>query len=164
MQALLVLLGILVLPAAMAAPEIAVGKAAPPLVAPALDGKRLDLGALRGQVVVLNFWASWCVPCRAEMPMLETFYQRHLKDGVVVLGVSADDAHDRPAVLRALQGITYPAALLVDARPNGFGDPEVLPTTYVIDRAGVIRARLRPTRAGLTEASLSAVVTPLLGP
>jgi len=159
----LALLGSLGAVTAMAASNDEVGRMAPPLVVRALDGKTVDLAALRGQVVVLNVWASWCTPCRAEMPMLDSFYREHAKEGVVVLGMSADDPHDRSAVSHAMQGLTYPAALLVDAKPNGFGDPSVLPTTYIIDRSGVIRARLLPTRGALTAQSLGAVVTPLLG-
>jgi thiol-disulfide isomerase/thioredoxin len=139
-----------------------VGQPAPALVVRQVDGLMLDLAALRGRVIVLNIWASWCVPCRAEMPMLERFYEKHAAAGVTVIGLSADDPHERRAVGRALQGITYPAALMVDAKPNGFGAPQVLPTTYVIGPDGVIRARFLPTRTPLTEDSLDAAVQSLL--
>ena len=139
-----------------------VGQPAPALVVRQLDGHDLDLAALRGQVVILNFWATWCPPCRAEMPVLEAFYQKHAAQGVIVIGLSADDPHERKAVRRAMQGFTYPAALLVDARHNGFGNPQVLPVTYIIGADGIIRARLLPTKGNLTERSLSAAVATLL--
>ena len=139
-----------------------VGKPAPALIVKQLDGHDLDLAALRGKVVVLNFWATWCPPCRAEMPMLEEFYQKHASEGVTVVGLSADDPHERKAVNRAMQGLTYPAALLVDAKPNGFGTPKALPITYIIGPDGVIRARFLPTKKGITEQDLATAVMPLL--
>ena len=139
-----------------------VGNPAPALIVKQLDGRDLDLAALRGKVVVLNFWATWCPPCRAEMPMLEGFYQKHASEGVTVIGLSADDPHERKAVSRAMQGLTYPAALLVDAKPNGFGTPKALPITYIIGPDGVIRARFLPTKKGITEQDLATAVMPLL--
>ena len=139
-----------------------VGQPAPALIVKQLDGNVLDLAALRGKVVVLNFWATWCPPCRAEMPMLEAFYQKHASEGVTVIGLSADDPHERKAVIRAMQGLTYPAALLVDAKPNGFGTPKALPITYIIGPDGVIRARFLPTKKGITEQDLATAVMPLL--
>jgi cytochrome c biogenesis protein CcmG/thiol:disulfide interchange protein DsbE len=139
-----------------------VGQPAPALVVKQLDGRDLDLASLRGKVVVLNFWATWCPPCRAEMPMLEAFYQKHQSEGVTVIGLSADDPHERKVVSRAILGLTYPAALLVDAKANGFGTPRALPITYIIGPDGIIRARLLPTKQGLTEQDLASAVTPLV--
>ena len=141
-----------------------VGQPAPALVVRQLDGHDLDLAALRGKVVIVNFWASWCPPCRAEMPLLEAFYEKHAAEGVMVLGLSADDPHERKAVSKAMHGLTYPAALLSDARSNGFGNPQALPITYIIGTDGVIRARLLPSRTPLTEQLLEAIVEPLLAP
>ncbi len=139
-----------------------VGQPAPPVIVKQLDGRELDLAALRGKVIVLNFWATWCPPCRAEMPMLEAFYRKHESEGVTVIGLSADDPHERKAVSRAMQGISYPAALLVDAKTNGFGTPRALPITYIIGPDGIIRARLLPTKNGLTEQDLANAVISLL--
>jgi len=132
-----------------------VGQTAPLLVVRQLDGRDFDLAALRGKVVVINLWATWCVPCRAEMPMLDAFFRQHQQEGLVLIGVSADDVHDRKDVVKAMQGLAYPAALLADARANGFGSAKVLPITYVIGPEGTIRAKLMPTRGGLTEAELA---------
>jgi len=96
------------------------------------------------------------------MPMLEAFYRKHESEGVTVIGLSADDPHERKAVSRAMQGLSYPAALLVDAKTNGFGTPRALPITYIIGPDGVIRARLLPTKKSLTEQDLANAVTPLL--
>ena len=139
-----------------------VGQPMPTLIVKQLDGHDLDLAALRGKVVILNFWATWCPACRAELPVLEAFYEKHASEGVMVIGLSADDPHERKAVTRALQGVAYPVALLVDAKVNAFGNPAVLPMTYVIGADGTIRTRLLPTKGGLTEQALAAAVAALL--
>jgi thiol-disulfide isomerase/thioredoxin len=142
---------------------VEVGQAAPALIVKLLDGRELDLAALRGKIIVLNFWATWCAPCRAEMPALDAFYGRYRAEGLEVLGVSADDAHDRKDVIKVMQGFGFPAALLNDAKVNGFGAPQALPLTYVIDRRGIVRAILTPLKTPITDKSLTNIVMPLLG-
>src|SRR4029077_18107623 len=88
-----------------------VGAAAPELVVVQLDGRTFDLAKQRGKVVSVNFWATWCSPCRAEMPLLDSFYQRYRARGVELIGMSVDDAQDRAAVVRVMQQRSYPAAL-----------------------------------------------------
>lgn len=156
------ILAFLLVPQRSVAASDDVGQPAPALIVKQLDGTELDLAALRGKVVVLNFWATWCPPCRAEMPMLEAFHRKHESEGVTVIGLSADDVHERKAVSRAMQGLSYPAALLADAKTNSFGTPRALPITYIIGPDGVIRARLLPTKKGLTEQDLATAVMPLL--
>lgn len=141
------------------APEV--GQPAPALVAAQLDGRVFDLASLRGKVVIVNFWATWCAPCRAEMPLLDSFYQRYHAQGLELLGVSVDDASDRAEVVRVMQKFSYPAALGASAKVNGFGPPLAVPVTWIIDRAGVLRARLFAGTA-VTEQSLSQSVLPLL--
>ena len=145
---------------ALAAPEI--GRAAPPLVVQQLDGREFDLGSRRGNVVVLNVWATWCPPCRAEMPALDAFYRQHHDDGVEVIGLSADDPRDRKSVVKAMQGLSYPAALASDAKVDGFGSPTTLPMTYVVGSDGIVAAILKPGKSAITEESLTRVVLPLL--
>lgn len=162
-----VLIGLVTLaPLLMATPSSAatdeVGRATPALVVKQLDGRELDLTALRGKVVILNIWATWCPPCRAEMPMLDAFYRQHQSEGVVLVGLSADELHDRKDVVKVMQGLAYPAALLKEAKVNGFGAPRALPITYVIDADGIMRARRLPGRGPLTEAELTGLVVPLL--
>jgi cytochrome c biogenesis protein CcmG/thiol:disulfide interchange protein DsbE len=141
----------------------AVGQAAPPLVARSFTGATLDLAALRGQVVVLNFWASWCGPCREEMPLLDALNREYHDRGVVVVGLSADDRHDRPDAVGAARAVSYFTGLLSDASVNGFGAPQVLPLTYIIAPTGLISAVLSANRGPLSAVQLRAAVDAALG-
>jgi peroxiredoxin len=158
--------GLLVLAASgsSATAAVDVGQPAPQLAVEELDGHAFDLGALRGKVVVVNYWATWCPPCRAEMPALDAFYRHYHARGVEMIGLSADVPRERDAARKMMEGFAYPAAMLRDARPNGFGRPPALPITYVIDTAGVVRAKFQPDETGVTEQSLAAAVLPLLPP
>lgn len=147
--------------AVRAGPEV--GQPAPALVVRRLDERSFDLAALRGHVVLVNVWATWCGPCRAEMPALNAFYARHHAAGLELLGLSIDDRRDLGEVRKVMQRFAYPAALAAGATRNGFGDPFAVPITYVIDRAGVLRARLLPRgNGGLSEQELEQAVSPLL--
>ena len=134
---------------------------APALRAPQLDGQTFDLAAERGKVVIVNFWASWCGPCRAEMPLLNRFYLAHRAQGLAVIGVSVDEIHDRKQVLEIMRQFAYPAVLAATAKTNGFGPPLAVPMTWIIDPAGVVRARL-VSASGVTEQTLTQTVLPLL--
>jgi cytochrome c biogenesis protein CcmG, thiol:disulfide interchange protein DsbE len=142
--------------AVLAAPGAEVGQPAPALVV-----TEFDLAAQKGKVVIVNYWASWCSPCRAEMPALDAFYQRYRAQGLVLIGVSVDAAADRPAVVAIMQKLGYPAALAAGAKVNGFGPPLAVPMTWIIDSRGIVRARL-VSGSAVTEQSLSQAVLPLL--
>ena len=138
------------------------GQPAPALVIEELNGNTFDLAAQRGKVTIVNFWATWCPPCRKEMPALDAFYRRYHAQGLEMIGLSADRPHDRSEVIKVMQSFSYPAAMVDDAKSDGFGDPSALPVTYVVDRNGVVRAKLTPDQTPVTEKSLSAAVLPLL--
>lgn len=141
----------------------AVGETAPPLVARAFTGATIEIAALRGQVVVLNFWASWCVPCREEMPLLDALSREYRDRGVVVAGLSADDRHDRKYAVAAARSVSYFTGLLSEAPSNGFGSPQVLPLTYIIARTGMVSAVLSANRGALSASQLRAAVDVALG-
>ena len=145
--------------ATTAARSAEVGQQAPALVAEQLDGRRFDLAALRGSVVIVNFWATWCGPCRAEMPLLNRFYLAHRAQGLALIGVSVDDRQDRKEVVEVMRQFGYPALLAATAKSNGFGPPLAVPMTWVIDTQGVVRARIVST---VTEQALEQAVLPLL--
>jgi thiol-disulfide isomerase/thioredoxin len=146
-------------PGPAAADGAAVGQPAPALIAPRLDGKTFDLAAERGKVVIVNFWATWCGPCRAEMPLLNSFYLEHRAQGLALVGVSVDDRHDQKEVVGVMRQFAYPAVLAATARVDGFGPPLAVPMTWVIDAQGVVRARLV---SAVTEQALEQAVLPLL--
>jgi cytochrome c biogenesis protein CcmG/thiol:disulfide interchange protein DsbE len=139
-----------------AAPEI--GDAAPPLVLTALDGTVIDLAKLRGKVLLVNFWATWCAPCRKEMPTFDAFYRRHRGGNFELVGISIDFARDIAKMRKAATPLAYPIAWIKDISVNGFGDPDGVPITYVIDADGIIRDKFIAVPSKL----LNDVVVPLL--
>jgi peroxiredoxin len=105
-----------------------------------LNGKSWTLKDLKGKVVLLNFWATWCPPCRKEMPDLETLYHRFGPQGLVILGIDDEEAEKvRPFI--AQQEITYPVLLDPDRKVNTLFGIEGIPKTFVYDRDGKIVAQ-----------------------
>ena len=135
-------------------------QAAPDFRVTTLDGSPVTPASLRGKVVLLNFWATWCPPCRVEMPGFQDVYDEHRADGFVVLGVSTDRA-GRDPVREFLQenGITYPVAMANGEIVNAYGGARVLPTSFLIDREGRIRHEVR---GYFTEVALRQAVRRLL--
>jgi peroxiredoxin len=162
--AVALLAGRLALQSAVAGAVPAIGQPAPALIARQFDGQTIDLAALRGHVVVLNFWASWCAPCRAEMPALDALAREFQGRGVMLIGLSADDPHDRRDALKAAKALSYSLGMLSEAQRNDFGAPRSLPLTYVIGADGVIRTVLSANRGTVSAATLRAAVIALLPP
>lgn len=120
------------------------GSPAPALTVRTLRGDTVSLAGLRGKVVLVNFWATWCPPCRAEIPGFEKVYEEKRQSGLVVLGISTDDNGPVPVAGFLVQrGITYPVAMSSPAIERMFGGIDALPTTFLIDRAGRIRYQVR---------------------
>ncbi len=120
------------------------GTAAPALSVRTLRGDSMSLAGLRGKVVLVNFWATWCPPCRSEMPGFQAVYQEKKDSGLVILGMSTDDDGPIPvSVFLVERGITYPVAMSTIATERLFGGIDALPTTFLIDRAGRIRYQVR---------------------
>jgi cytochrome c biogenesis protein CcmG/thiol:disulfide interchange protein DsbE len=119
-----------------------IGKSAPAFSLPGLDGAEVASADYSGRITVVNFWASWCVPCREEAPRLQDFWERRGPQGVGMVGIVYQDDEDSARGFRDEFGLTFPQA--VD--PGGrialdfgvFGIPE----TFVIDEGGVVMAKL----------------------
>jgi len=141
---------------ARAAPEI--DQAAPALVITTLDGRTFDLAKLRGKVVLVNYWATWCAPCRKEMPKLDAFYKRYHDRGLEIVGISIDFDRDIDKARRVAQRVSYPMALAKSVNDDGFGIPKGVPITWIIDRDGKVRDRMIEVRDEL----LNGIVLPLL--
>jgi len=118
-----------------------VGRQAPELKLESLDGRQVSLADYAGQVVLINFWATWCPPCKEEIPVIEKAYQAHRDEGFMVLGINDGEALEVVQAFAGELGITYP--LLIDRR----GDVAAqyrrrgLPLTVIVDRDGVVQVR-----------------------
>lgn len=106
-----------------------------------LDGSSASLSQWRGQPVVLNFWASWCAPCRAEMPELQRAHEHQQDAGLVVLGINQGEDAATVSAYRQQLGLTFPALLDRRAGVSEQYLVKSLPTTFFIDRNGVIRGQ-----------------------
>ena len=134
------------LPAGNAGPGAATPGGAPGFTLKGLDGKTHSLSDYHSKVVVLNFWATWCIPCRAEMPDLEHEARVHKSDPVAVVGVDwKESTGPVDEFIRGL-GVTYPILLDSDGRIYDAYRVSALPTTFLIDRNG----RLVKTRLGIS--------------
>lgn len=138
-----------------------VGKPVPDLVVERLDGKPLALSSLRGKVVLLDVWASWCPPCLKELPMLDAMAKRLRSRGVEIVAVSVDQK--RANVLKFLDSQPRWSLTIAHDPRQQIADtlqPEKMPTSYAIDRAGVIRyvnGGFEPSDAAVIERKLLAL-------
>jgi thiol-disulfide isomerase/thioredoxin len=116
---------------------------APVYAYPALTGEVISSDSLMGKVVLVNFWATWCTPCRVEMPLLEGMYQRHRGAGFTIIGLAVDRAptEDVAAFVRD-RGITYPIAHVGGEAEKRFGGVRGYPTSFLLDKEGRIVHRV----------------------
>ena len=117
-------------------PAIRVGKPAPDFTAVLLDGRKVSLKDYQGQVLVINFWATWCSPCKRELPLLDGYYQAQQKFGLKVIAATTEDSLPLYQLQPLAKAMSIP---MVRYLRGGYGPLEGVPTNYVIDRAGVVR-------------------------
>jgi cytochrome c biogenesis protein CcmG, thiol:disulfide interchange protein DsbE len=153
---------LLAVAAAGAAGLAAAEAATASIAATLLDGKPFSTEAVKGKVVFINFWATWCAPCRAEMPEIEAYFQRYRERGLEVLALSTDELADEAKVRDAAQPFTFPVAMLKSARLSGFGRIWRMPVSAVIDREGRLVKQDWFIQPKLDAAALDAVIKPLL--
>jgi thiol-disulfide isomerase/thioredoxin len=119
-------------------PRAVVGEPAPPFTATTFDGRRIALSDLRGKVVILNYWATWCGPCKIEMPVMDAWLRAHPDADVEVLAITTEGSVPARTLKPLAAALSFP--LISKLSGYGYGKvDDAVPTNYVIDRAGVLR-------------------------
>lgn len=137
-----------------------IGRPAPPLAGPTLDGGKVDLRDYRGKIVLVNVWASWCPACRREHPILVDTQHRLGPRGLQVVGINMKDTRrDAQRLLDDMGGSTYPSLFDPDARHAIEWGTFAIPETYIVDREGVI---LKKAVGAITREWIDTEVVPLL--
>jgi len=150
-------------PRAAWANDLKLGAPAPPLVLRTLDGRRIATRSLRGSVVIATFWATWCEPCREELPLLSAYAAQHAQQGLAVLGFCLDGADALPEVRKVAANLSFPVGLLGSPWAGGYGRVWRLPVSFVIDRDGLLRYDgWRAKQPVWTKSELERIVDPLL--
>ena len=116
------------------------GKPAPDFELKTIDDKNIKLSDLRGKAVVVNFWATWCEPCKLEMPWLVDLQQKYSAQGLVILGLNVDtgSSNEKIASFAKEMGVNYPVLKATDAVSDMYGGIDGLPTTFYVGRDGVV--------------------------
>lgn len=124
-----------------------------------MNGKDVRLADFKGRPVLINFWATWCPPCKAEMPAIDAYYEAHRGEGLTVLAVNSQDAPTTVQAFINAQGFHFPVLLDQHNVVSDLYQVQGLPTTFVIDRDGVIQ---HIQIGAISAQQLDAVVRPLL--
>jgi thiol-disulfide isomerase/thioredoxin len=125
------------------------GKPAPEFTLVDLNGKKVSLKDFKGKPVMLNFWATWCGPCKLEMPWLEQFHQQYGPQGLVILGIASDDAPKTIVESTAKKlGVTYPILLTDEKVEKPYGGVESLPESFYVGRDGKVLIETAGMRDG----------------
>jgi peroxiredoxin len=144
------LLGLVLLAAAQAASaKVAANTQAPDFTLRQIDGPNLRLGEQRGRVVMVNFWATWCGPCRVELPHLARLHDKYRSSGFLLLGVNIDEDPAQAKALAAKLGLKFPVLLDTDKKVVGTYDLSAMPATVLIDKDGRVRHLHRGYREGV---------------
>lgn len=141
------------------ATDLIVGQTAPVIEATSLAGQRVQIS---GKVTIINFWATWCEPCRAEMPAIQSYFDKHKDQGLQVLAISMDEPRDAEKAQRMAAPFGFTFVMRQDVNYKSLGRIWRMPSTFVIDKHGVLQKNGHVGDAAVTEASLEALVTPLL--
>jgi peroxiredoxin len=129
-----------VLAAAPLGAQIAPNMPAPGFSVKDLGGKAVTLESLKGKIIVLNFWATWCPPCRAEIPDFVSFYAANKAKDLEIVGVSVDtDTASQVSAFVQKNKMPYPVAMFSDKIVRDYGPIDAIPTTFIIDKKGRIR-------------------------
>jgi thiol-disulfide isomerase/thioredoxin len=132
------------------------------ITATLLDGSAFSTQAVKGRVLLVNFWATWCAPCRAEMPEIEAYYQAHRGAGLDVLALNMDELADEAKVREAAKPFGFPVAMMKTAKLSGFGRIWRMPVCALFDREGRLVKQDWFIQPKLDAAALDEVIKPLL--
>jgi cytochrome c biogenesis protein CcmG, thiol:disulfide interchange protein DsbE len=151
----------IVLPIALLLLSVPSGASADPFTsARTVEGAALNT---EGKVTIVNYWATWCAPCRAEMPVLDAYYRKHHAEGLTMVAVSLDDGVSKSKLGEVTSGFAFPVARIGDVKMARKDIPKALPVTRVYDRTGkLVFATKGDGRSTIDAATLERVVTPLL--
>jgi peroxiredoxin len=127
----------------------AAGSVAPDFTLRSSLGKNQKLSEYRGRVVMINFWATWCAPCRQELPLLNHLYEQYHKSGFTLLGVNIDDNPEAAKALAQKLGVTFPVLFDTDKQVSHRYDVDAMPSSVLIDRSGKVRYLHRGYRSGV---------------
>jgi cytochrome c biogenesis protein CcmG/thiol:disulfide interchange protein DsbE len=145
------------------ATSLVIGQAAPPIALTTLNGQKIDTRNLCGKVIIVTFWATWCGPCREELPVLSRYVERNTQKGLVVLGFSLDSADQLDEVQAVTRTLNFPVGLLGNAHVPGYGRIWHLPVSSIIDRNGRLADNgWKDESPAWTSERLEKLVTPLL--
>jgi thiol-disulfide isomerase/thioredoxin len=116
------------------------GKTAPSFTLSSLDGKKVSLADYKGRPVLVNFWATWCAPCKIEMPWFEELRKQYAGQGFEILGLTADADAGKDAIAKTAQkiGVTYPILLTDEKVQDAYGGIDYLPMSFYVDRNGKV--------------------------
>ena len=143
--------------------DLVVGQPAPSYQITTLDGeKRISSEERQDKVTLINFWALWCGPCKEEMPLLESFYQKHRSENFEIIAISMDDAKKLEEVKAYANQFSFSVAHKSHVDLKGFQKLWRLPSTFVIDKEGLLRKNGHVGDAVLTRDELDRLVLPLL--
>jgi peroxiredoxin len=119
--------------------SLKINKTAPNFILKSSGGGNISLSELRGKVVVINFWATWCVPCRQEVPQMEKLYQRFSKKGLTIVAINVGNNSDKAKRISKELGITFPILFDSDSNVSEEYGVFAMPSTYFVDRTGNLR-------------------------
>ena len=141
---------------------VELGQVAPNIEGTLLNGKSFSLGANKGKVVLINFWASWCEPCREEMPIIEAYLKKHQSQGFEVLAITMDKPADLEQAQKIMQNYSFLSAERKQMNYPGYGRIWRIPTTFIIDKQGILRKNGLTGDPKVDLKVLEETVTPLL--